>query len=224
MRAAPLAAQISSQSPSDGKEATKSVMAAPSEASVRAKIMAGDQWKQVGAEYQKWLSTQPVYTPRQIKRINEKLDAQIQTMPTSELQAFLDDWQAKLKVLNGKNFQEAQNWLGAYMTNMADGYRRKYLQSLGLTDIPSLSAAQLEAALTEIRADRQSIAHNQSAFDQLRQKQLQSLQSQQAAAQQAREQSATQLNNSAGPGGVQSPYSPAFGNNFIPPFGSYLPL
>jgi hypothetical protein len=203
--------------------ATKSVMAAPSETAARAKIMASDEWKQAGAEYQKWLSTQPIYTAGQIKRINENLDAQIQTMPSGELQAFLDDWQAKLKVLNGKNFQEAQNWLGAYMTNMADGYRRKYLESLGLTDIANLSAAQLETSITNIRADRRSISSNQEAFDQFRQQQLQSLQNKQTTLQQARQQSASQLNSNYN-SVFQGPYSPPFNNNFIPTFGAYLPL
>ena len=128
--------------------------------------MATDEWKQVYTGYQKWLSTQPIYSPNQIKKINDKLDAQIRNMPTSELQGFLNDWQAKLKILNGKNFQEAQNWLGAYLTNMADGYKRNYLHSMGLIDIPSLSAKQLESAITEIRANQSSIAHDQAVFDQ----------------------------------------------------------
>ncbi|HZZ30337.1 MAG TPA: hypothetical protein VFE46_20225 [Pirellulales bacterium] len=203
---------------------TQSVLMPPSENAARSKIMASDEWKRLGAEYQKWLSTQPIYTPAQIKRINEKLEAQIQAMPASELQAFMDDWHAKLKVLNGKDFQEAQNWLGAYMTNMADGYRRKYLESLGLMDIPNLSAQKLEAAMTEIRADRQSIAQNQVSFDRLRQQQLQALQTSQGTVQQARQERATQLNSSYDSGSFRSPYSVPFGNNFVPPFGSYLPL
>ena len=86
-------------------------------------------------------------------------------MPTSELQGFLDDWQAKLKVLLGKNFQEAQNWLGQYMVNMADGYQRNYLKRLGLNDIPNMSAAQLDAAITRIRADRLAVMQSQADFD-----------------------------------------------------------
>jgi hypothetical protein len=195
-----------------------------SDAATRASIMASDQWKQVGTAYQKWLSTQPIYTPNQIKRINEKLDAQIRNMPTSELQGFLDDWQAKLKVLNGKNFQEAQDWLGAYMTNMADGYRRNYLHDMGLTDIPNMSAKQLEAAITEIRANQSSIAQDQAVFNQVRQQTVQTVQQNMAATQQA-DQNASMQDGGGDYGTFQSPYSPMmFNDNFIPPVGNYLPL
>jgi hypothetical protein len=85
-----LSAQQANQAISDrAAPAVKSVMAVPSDAAVRAKIMESDTWKQVGTEYQKWLSKQPIYTASQIKRINEQLDDQIKTMPTSELQGFL---------------------------------------------------------------------------------------------------------------------------------------
>ena len=131
----------------------------------REKIMASAAWKQVDSEFQKWLSQQTIYTPAEINRINQKLATQIRAMPTSELQGFIDDWQAKLKVLLGKDFQEAQNWLGQYMVNMADGYQRNYLKRLGLSDIPNLSAAQLEAAITRIRADRLAVIQAQADFD-----------------------------------------------------------
>jgi hypothetical protein len=195
-----------------------------SDAAARAKIMASDEWKQVYTGYQKWLTTQPIYTPKQINRINEKLDAQIRNTPASELQAFLNDWQAKLKVLNGKDFQEAQNWLGAYMTNMADGYRRNYLQSMGLTDIPNMSAKQLEGAITEIRANQASIAQDQQVFDQTRQQTVQTVQQNNAATQQA-DQNMYDLDGGGDYGTYQSPYTGMmFNDNFIPPVGNYLPM
>jgi hypothetical protein len=214
----PLAAQQPNQA------AGRTASSTSSEAATRAKIMASDEWKQIGAGYQKWLSSQPIYTPNQINRINEKLDAQIRTMPTSELQGFLDDWQAKLKVLNSKNFQEAQDWLGAYMTNMADGYRRNYLQSMGLTDIPNMSAKQLEAGITEIRANQSSIAQDQQVFDQTRQQTVQTVQQNMAATQQA-DQNASMQDGGGEYESFQSPYSPMmFNDNYIPPVGNYLPL
>jgi hypothetical protein len=218
----PLNAQQSAPAPSGAAAAKAS--ASNSGAATRAKIMSSDEWKQVYTGYQKWLSTQPIYTPKQINRINEKLDAQISNMPTSELQSFLDDWQAKLKVLNGKNFQEAQDWLGAYMTNMADGYRRNYLHAMGLTDIPNMSAKQLEAAITEIRANQSSIAQDQAVFDQTRQQTVQTVQQNTAATQQA-DQNMSDLDGGGNYGTYQSPYSGMmFNDNFIPPVGNYLPL
>jgi hypothetical protein len=203
-----LSAQQANQAISDrAAPAAKSVVAAPSDAAARAKIMESDTWKQVGTEYQKWLAKQPIYTPSQVKRINEQLDAQIQNLPTGELQSFLDDWLAKLKVLNGKDFQEAQNWLGAYMTNMAQGYRRNYLHSMGLTDIPSMSAAQLEAAITNIRADRMSIMQKQAAFESNQRQMVKAVQQETAASQQAQQQYNSN-NGAAGFNTFQSPYRP----------------
>jgi hypothetical protein len=203
-----LSAQSDNQAISDRAAPTaKSVTAAPSDAAARAKIMESDTWKQVGTEYQKWLSKQPIYTASQIKRINEQLNDQVKTIPTSELQGFLDDWLAKLKVLNGKNFQEAQDWLGAYMTNMAQGYRRNYLHSMGLTDIPSMSAAQLEAAITNIRADRMSIMQKQAAFESNQQGMVQTVQQEAAASQQAQQQYKSN-SGAAGFNTFQCPYRP----------------
>jgi hypothetical protein len=168
-------------------------------------IMAGAAWKQVDSEFQKWLSQQTIYSPAEINRINQKLAAQIRAMPTSELQGFIDDWQAKLKVLLGKDFQEAQNWLGQYMVNMADGYQRNYLKRLGLNDIPNMSAAQLEAAITRIRADRLAVIQAQADFDSARNQQVQTVLRSNAAAQQP-----ATGNSYGGPGfnTMQSPYRP----------------
>jgi hypothetical protein len=177
----------------------------------RAKIMSSDAWKQVDSEFQKWLAQQTIYTPTEISRINQKLAAQIRSMPTSELQGFLDDWQAKLKVLLGKNFQEAQNWLGQYMVNMADGYQRNYLKRLGLNDIPNMSAAQLDAAITRIRADRLAVMQSQADFDNARNQQVQAVLRSNATAQQP-----TTGISYGGPGynTMQSPYRPP---KFNPP-------
>jgi hypothetical protein len=202
-----LSAQSANQAISDRAAPTaKSVVAAPSDAAARAKIAASDAWKQVEMEYQKWLSHQTIYTPSQIKRINDQLSHQFDTMPISELQGYLDDWQAKLKVLNGKDFQEAQNWLGAYISNMAQGYRRNYLHSMGLTDIPNMSAAQLETAITNIRADRMSIIQKQAAFESNQQQMVQTVQQDIAASQKAQQQ----FNSNVGAGfnTFQSPYRP----------------
>jgi hypothetical protein len=193
--------------------AAPSSSSASADAALRAKIMASAEWKRIGDEYQSWLSTQPIYTPGQIKRINDNLAAQIQSMSASDLQDFMSDWQAKLKVLNGKNFQEAQNWLGAYMTNMADGYRRNYLKSLGLTDIPSMTAGQLEAAITNIRANQENVVQSQATFNATRRQMVQNVQQDNATSQQAQSQSYTSY-GSSGFNTFQSPYRPP---KFNPP-------
>ena len=118
-------------------------------------------------------------------------------MPTSELQGFLDDWQARLKVLNGKDFQDAQQWLGEFLSVLADGYRRQTLKNLGLADVTNMSAAQLEDAITRIEADRLRRQQSQVAFDQQRQQTVQTVQARNAATQQTLDRAAPGLRSLA---------------------------
>ena len=60
-------------------------------------------------EYQKWLSTQVIYTPADIKHINANLAAQIQSMPAADMQDFIDQWKPAPQVLNGKDFQQRKS-------------------------------------------------------------------------------------------------------------------
>jgi hypothetical protein len=125
---------------------------------------------------------------------------------TSELQGFLDDWQARLKVLNGKDFQDAQQWLGEYLSVMADGFRRRRLNELGLVDVANMNANQLEDAILRIRAHRLSLQQRRAAFDQNREQMVQSVQQRNAAARQARLE---RPSTAAQFGTNQSPYRPA---------------
>ena len=81
-------------------------------------------------EFEKWLGSQAIFTPADIDRINSNLLGQIRVASAGELQG-TDDRQAKLKVLNGRDFQDAQQWLGEYLSVFADGVRRRRLQTLG---------------------------------------------------------------------------------------------
>ncbi len=195
-----------------------------SDAAAKAKIMASDDWKKMSAEYQKWLNSQVIYTPSDIKRINAKLSAQMQAMSAADMQDFLNNWLAKLKVLNGKDFQDAQQWLGEYMSALTDGYRAKTLQNLGLTDVASMSADQLEDAIERIRADRLSIQRNQASFNHIRQQQVQTVQQANAATQQAQQQAAAQLRASQF-NSVQSPYRPPNSGPYNPtPYAPQQPF
>ncbi len=148
-------------------------------------------------EFQKWLASQAIYTPADVQRITANLKAQIQAMPANELQGFLDDWQAKLKVLNGKDFQDAQQWLGEYLSVLTDGFRRQTLKDLGLTDVANMSAGQLEDAIVRIRANRLTTQQRRAAFDQSRQQMVQMVQQSNAATQQALQQSNSGARGSA---------------------------
>jgi hypothetical protein len=174
------------------------------ETELKAKILASAEWKQAFDEYQKWLAAQAIYTPADVERMKANLLAQVQSMPAAELQGFLDDWQARLKVLNGRDFQEAQQWLGEYLSVVTDGFRRRTLQNFGLTDVSKMSAAELEDALIRVRADQMARQQSRAAFDQSRQQAVQRVQQNNAARQGRSSSRAAQF------GTTQSPYRPKF--------------
>ncbi len=126
--------------------------AAEGESAKKAQILASDRWKKVVQEFDQWLAMQVVYTPQQAQQIKEKLAAQVRTMSAAELEEFLNQWDAKLKVLLGKDAAEARQWLGENLQVMADGYRKQFLKQLGLTDITKMTAAQIEDAIERMRA------------------------------------------------------------------------
>jgi hypothetical protein len=171
------------------------------ETEMKAKILASAEWKQAFDEFQKWLASQAIYTPADVERMKANLLAQVQNMPAAELQGFLDDWQARLKVLNGRDFQEAQQWLGEFLSVVTDGFRRRTLQNLGVTDVSKMSAAELEDAIIRIRADQMARQQRHAAFDQSRQQAIKRVQ-QNNAARPGRSSGAAQF------GTVGSPYRP----------------
>jgi hypothetical protein len=185
-----------------------------SEAAAKKAILGSQQWNQVYDEFQRWLSTQTIYTPDDVERIKSNLSAQIRVASASELQDVVDDWQAKLRVLNGRDFQEAQQWLGEYLSVFADGLRRQRLQQLGLTHIENMSAAQLEDAALRIRAHRLNALQRRAAFDQNRQQQVLSAQQNNAARQLSRQQART------GAGQFMTNVDPNRPEKFNPPAAS----
>jgi hypothetical protein len=204
--------------PKGAKGATPSTASADAKASAsadaqaRQKLMDSPEWKQVSSEYSKWLSSQTIYTPAEVQRISNDIANQFQTMPVSELQGYLDDWQAKLKVLNGKDFQDAQNWLGAYLAPTTDGYRRSTLKQMGITDVANMTASQLDDAILRIRANKLQVQQSQAAYQQSQQQMVQMVQRDNAATQQS--QSSGTSYGRPGYNSLQSPYRPP---KFNPP-------
>jgi hypothetical protein len=139
--------------------------ATTSDAAKKAQILASDRWKRVEQEFAKWLSMQVVYTPQQVEQLRAKLMAEVQRMSAAELEQFLDQWDAKLKVLLGTDAAEAREWLGQYLSVVADGYRQTFLQRLGITDVSKLTAAQIEDQIENIRAERLAFQQQRAAFN-----------------------------------------------------------
>ncbi len=221
-----LAGLAHAQAPSGGKSPLPPIKTQPatgrgadagSDSARRAAILMSDRWRKVELEFQQWLSVQVVYTPRQVEEIKAKLAAEVQSMSPAELEQFLDQWDAKLKILLGKDADEARNWLGEYMSVMADGYRKHFLASLGLTDVTKMSAAQVEEAVDRVRMQRMSIRQQQAAFNQNREQQVQAAEKANAQARQMAQQQATAaMNRTPKFNMFQSHYSPRPQDSYIP--------
>lgn len=195
--------------------------ATPSEAEQKARILASDHWKRVEQEFHQWLAVQVVMTPRQVEQMKAKLQAQIQHMSAAELSQFLDQWDAKLKVLLGKDASEARQWLGEYLSVIADGYRPQFLKKLGITDVTNLTAAQIEDELDQLRADRLEFQQQRAFFDASRQQSMQRSEQWQAASnasmQEAGQGTASEY------GTYQTPYSPReYNYQPLPPLIPYF--
>lgn len=181
-------------------------MAADADAAKKAQILGSERWKKVAQEFDQWLAMQVVYTPEQAEQVKAKLAAQIRAMSAAELEEFLNQWDAKLKVLLGKNAAEARQWLGQNLQVMADGYRKQFLQQLGITDISKMTAAQIEEAIERMRAQRMALVQQREVFDYSRQQKVRMAQEMEEASSAARRDAGQ--NQAAQYGTFQSQYSP----------------
>jgi hypothetical protein len=142
------------------------------EAMKKKQILASDRWKAVGEEFRKWLAVQVLYTPAQVEQVRSRLATEAKEMSSAELEQFLDQWDAKLTVLLGNDAREAREWLGQYLSVVADGRRKQFLENLEISDVSQLTAAQIEDRIVRIRAQRLRYQRQRSAFDATREQQL----------------------------------------------------
>lgn len=192
-----------------------------SEAAQKALILSSDRWQRIESEFRQWLAVQVVYTPLQLERMESKLHTEIQNMSAAELQQFLDQWDAKLKVLLGKDASEAREWLGQYLSVIADGYRPTFLKKLGITDVTNLSAAQIEDELDNLRADRMDFLQQRAVFETSRKLSQQQAQQWQAASNPSLQQAGQ--GTAAEYGTFQSPYSPRqYNYQPLPPIAPFF--
>lgn len=200
--------------------ATATAMAADTEAAKKEQILASERWKKVVQQFDQWLAVQVVYSPQQAAQIKEKLAAQVQSMSAAELESFLNQWDAKLKVLLGKDAGEARAWLAANLQVMADGYRKQFLKQLGISDVSTMTAAQIEDAIERMRSERLALVQQREVFDYSRQQQVRIAQDMEAASNAARRDAGQ--GQAAQYGTFTSPYSPR--QNIIEPRPPILPV
>ena len=178
----------------------------------KAEIMNSARWRRAIFELGEWLSNQPLYPAKQVARIKSDFNGRVAKMSSYEVEYLLDDLDAKFKVLDTPEAQEARAWVGQYMSVMSDRKREELLKDV--PNVVTMSAGQLSQELEKIEQKRAQLQQQHAAFDQSRgqlvdQAQLSRQQTAQAAAM-GRNQ------GSGGGGGAYSPYGNQGGGK--PPF------
>ncbi|MBX9790989.1 MAG: hypothetical protein K2Y37_18880 [Pirellulales bacterium] len=148
-----------------------------SETEERAKIVNSERWKRLEHEFNEWLSVQVIYTPQQVRYMQEELYNETSKMSAAELKQFLDGMEAKLNVVLSPDAAETRAWLGQYLSMVATGYREQLLKTV--PDFVNMTAAQLEQQHLQLRARRLQGQQQAAAFSRGRGELMQATQRQQ---------------------------------------------
>ncbi len=82
----------------------------PDEAERRQVIVTSPEWHAMQHGLKEWLSIQQVYTPKQLRKVKADLNAKVARMSPKQLVDFMEDMDAKLKILQGKEAEQARLW------------------------------------------------------------------------------------------------------------------
>jgi hypothetical protein len=121
----------------------------------RAEILASDRWRRAIFELDEWLAMQPVYTPAEVRRIKAGLAERVAGMSSYELDYLLDTLDFKLRILASPEAAEAREWLGRYLSVMADAKRAALLRDL--PNVVEMTSGELIEGLREVEAKRAAV-------------------------------------------------------------------
>ena len=174
-------------------------------------IMNSPRWRRAIFELGEWLSAQAIYTPTQVRNIKADFNRKVEKMSPHDLEYLLDDLDAKFKILDTPEAQDARSWVAQYLSVMSDQKRAEALKDV--PNVVTMTAGQLQQEIQKIERKRSSLQQQQAAFDEGRE---QLVQQAQAARQQTAAASAAAMR---GTGGVSySPYRSGGGGGSKPPF------
>ncbi|MCE9629528.1 MAG: hypothetical protein K8S94_02245 [Planctomycetia bacterium] len=154
VRALPLHPATGGEPPSP-PEAQARAQAEFEERSRKVTLFASDRWRRAVFELDEWLAVQPVYTPAQVAAIRNDFAARVAAMSSYELDYLLDTLEFKLKVLDTPEAIEAREWLGRYLSVMADRKRAAVLADL--PNVVDMSSGEMIEALRELEARRSAV-------------------------------------------------------------------
>jgi ketosteroid isomerase-like protein len=200
--------------PAPDRASASAPAATSADVAKKAGLLASDTWRNVEAEFKAWAAEQIIYTPQQMEQTKAKLRAEMDKMSAAELQKFLADMDAKLKLLRSKDASSARAWLGPYLSVMADGYRKRFLEDV--PDFASMTGPQIEEEYLRLKAKLLSQQQAQASFDAGRTQSVQSA-LQADAARRAALQSANAASSAQTSNPYQSQYSPKQSSHELAP-------
>jgi hypothetical protein len=178
-----------------------------SEEAARRKVFESKHWQEVNNEMKEWLSVQTAYNKEQIAQLETQLQQQADGMSADQLESFLLDMEAKLKVLMSSEMTQTRSWLKQYYTPQA---QKKMAKRFGILDPVHMTASQLTEALQRFEDERGSRNQAQASFNQTRQQQIAIDRANQRANAQASERALDRASRSASRSSYPyaSPYAP----------------
>ncbi len=120
--------------------------ARPDEAE-RKKVIESPAWRAMQHDLMEWLSVQQVYTPSQLRKVKAELNAKVARMSPEELVQFMNDMEAKLKILMSPEAEEARLWVERRIAVQAN-LTAEQLKRMR-PDVLNMTTAQLQDRLLE---------------------------------------------------------------------------
>ncbi len=130
-------------------------------------LLQSPRWRRAIFELGEWLSTQKIYPPKEVQRIKADFNAKVMKMSSHELEYLLDDLEAKFKVMDTPEAQEARAWVGQYLSAMSNHRRAEAIKDV--PNVVDMTAGQLSQEIEKIERTRQALKDRQAAFDEGRQ-------------------------------------------------------
>lgn len=150
-----LAASTAAPTSAEAPAATNDAEAEFEERGRKVEILAGARWRRAMFELNEWLAVQPVYTSEQVRHIKANLADRVAAMSSYELEYMLDTLEFKLRILDSPAAIDAREWLGSYLSVMADSRR-----SALLADVPnvvSMTSGELLESLERLDEKRAEV-------------------------------------------------------------------
>jgi len=139
----------------------------------RRKVIESRAWRAMQHDLMEWLSVQKVYTPSQLRKVKAELNAKVGRMSPQELVDFMNDMEAKLKIMMSPEAEQARLWVEQKLARQVNLTPQQLKQMR--PDVLNMTSAQLEERLLEWQQQRKQTMATQLAFDKGRQTEVKNI-------------------------------------------------